>query len=303
MVAAGLIEVPRAGPDSSVAAWTAHLLAVSVAQLAAVDGGVVAGDVDCVHRYRVATRRLRCHLSDFKNLLPEGPNEAMRSKLHELSCVVGVVRDLDVLALRLAERACGLPDVDRPAARDLAAYLAQQRLQAHTQLVEMFRCTAHKRLVDSLVEFAAQPWGCAGPDASGAKQAERMAIRLTKRRWKALAIMVSQAGEAPSDEQLHEIRVAAKRCIYAAQAAVIVVGKPAQRFAQRLEVVKTVLGEHQNGVFAEAWLRASAQQLTECRLVIGEYMAAEKIAMAKARADWPAAWETASRRQARRWLD
>ena len=126
--------------------------------------------------------------------------------------------------------------------------------------------------------------------------------KLTKQRWKKLVATVDRVDANAPDEQLHQVRIAARRCRFAAEAAVEV-GRPAIRFANRLVAVQAVLGDVQDGVFAATWLRPSAEEHMELNLVSGEYLAAEHAAKASARSCWPKVWVKASRPSARRWFD
>ena len=76
--------------------------------------------------------------------------------------------------------------------------------------------------------------------------------------WKKLRAAVNDLGEDPPDEELHAVRIRAKRCRYAAEAVAPAVGKPAKQFAAAVEQVQEVLGEHQDAVVAGQWLRTHA---------------------------------------------
>ncbi len=57
------------------------------------------------------------------------------------------------------------------------------------------------------------------------------------------------------DEDLHNVRIRAKRARYAAEAAAPVWGKPARKLASAVAGVQTVLGDLQDAVVTDAWLR------------------------------------------------
>ena len=97
-----------------------------------------------------------------------------------------------------------------------------------------------------------------------------------------------------ADQQLHDVRILAKRARYAADAVVPVAGKPAKRFAKRMAEVQTVLGDHQDTAVAEDWLRAAAQADPEVRLAAGQLIAAERARRAELRAQWPVVWRKAA---------
>ena len=63
-----------------------------------------------------------------------------------------------------------------------------------------------------------------------------------------------------SDEELHRVRSLAKRCRYAAEAAAPAIGRRGQDFAKAVARLQTVLGDHQDAVVAEGWLRAWLQK-------------------------------------------
>ena len=84
--------------------------------------------------------------------------------------------------------------------------------------------------------------------------------RLVRRPWRHLSQAVEALGDNPEDEALHEVRIRAKRLRYAAEAATPVIGKPAQRFASAVATLQGVLGDMNDAVVAEAWLRQSAEQ-------------------------------------------
>ena len=117
-----------------------------------------------------------------------------------------------------------------------------------------------------------------------------------------LATAVDKATGQPTDVQLHQIRMAAKRCRYAAEAVAPVIGKPAHRFAARVEALQAVLGDYHDTVVAEAWLRNTAADLVNDRVAIGGLIAIERQQRANLRVEWPATWHRTSRRQSRNWL-
>ena len=113
---------------------------------------------------------------------------------------------------------------------------------------------------------------------------------------------VETAGSDPTDPQLHTIRIAAKRCRYAAEAVAPVVGRPARRFADAIEDVQSVLGDYHDTVVAEAWLRDVATELVDCRIAIGGLIARERKEREHLRDAWPAVWKRASKKKLRAWF-
>ncbi|MGH8862570.1 MAG: CHAD domain-containing protein, partial [Jatrophihabitantaceae bacterium] len=58
------------------------------------------------------------------------------------------------------------------------------------------------------------------------------------------------------DAALHRARKAAKRARYVAELSIPALGKPARKAAKRWRRAQNVLGSHQDGVIAAAFLRA-----------------------------------------------
>ena len=281
-----------------------HAIARSVTQLLRHDPGVRLGtDPEDVHQLRVAARRLRSDLRTFAPLLEGEQIDAVRQELGWVGRQVGEVRDADVLGARLAELCATLPEADRAgAARLLQRHQAQSETAREAMLTSL-RDRRYLRLIDALVKLAANPPMRAtavnpNPDSdappSTAAMPEELAARLVRRSWRRLKRGVAQLGPDPADERLHEVRILAKRCRYAAEAVVPVSGRRAERLASRMAKVQTVLGDHQDTAVAEDWLRAAAEADPKARLAAGQLIAAERARRADLRARWPVVWSKAS---------
>src|SRR5215211_7876434 len=126
---------------------------------------------------------------------------------------------------------------------------------------------------------------------------------LVAKPWKRLRKQVRKAGDDPPDDQLHQIRIRAKRARYAAEAVEPVIGQPAEDYADAVADLQSVLGDHQDAVVGEAWLReAAGSARRDVALVAGLLIAAERASAADTRERWRAVWKTASRKKLRAWL-
>jgi len=281
-----------------------HAIARSVTQLLRHDPGVRLGtDPEDVHQLRVAARRLRSDLRTFAPLLEGEQIDAVRQELGWVGRLVGEVRDADVLGARLAELCATLPEADRAGAIRLLRRHQAQGEAAREAMLTSLRDRRYLRLIDALVKLAANPPMRAAatdpaPDADTppptASMPEELAARLVRRPWRRLTRGVAQLGPEPADERLHEVRILAKRCRYAAEAVVPVSGRRAERLASRLAKVQTVLGDHQDTAVAEDWLRAAADADPKARLAAGQLIAAERARRAELRERWPVVWRKAS---------
>ena len=284
-----------------------HALAGSVVQLLRHDPGARLGtDPEDVHQLRVAARRLRSDLRTFAPLLERERVDAVRAELGWLGRQVGEARDADVLGARLTELCRTLPDADQAGAARLLLRHGEQSEAAREVMLSCLRDRRYLRLIDTLVKLAASPPMRASANPSSDAEASRpgmsgdLAARLVRRPWRRLTRAVAELGPDPADQQLHDVRILAKRARYAADAVVPVAGKRAKRFAKRMADVQTVLGDHQDTAVAEDWLRAAAQADPEARLAAGQLIAAERARRAELRAQWPVVWRKASAKKKRK---
>ncbi len=278
-----------------------HALARSVVQLLHHDPGARLGtDPENVHQLRVAARRLRSDLRTFAPLLESERIDAVRRELGWLGRQVGEARDADVLGARLTELCRSLPAADQTGGARLLLRHGEQSEAAREVMLSCLRDRRYLRLIDALVKLAANPpmRVAANPSPDGKAPLPAMpgdvAARLVRRPWRRLKNAVAALGPDPADQQLHDVRILAKRARYAADAVVPVAGKPAKRFAKRMAEVQTVLGDHQDTAVAEDWLRAAAQADPEARLAAGQLIAAERARRAELRAQWPVVWRKAA---------
>jgi CHAD domain-containing protein len=255
------------------------------------------GDPEAVHQARVATRKLRSHLRTFGPLLDPEWTEPLRSELGWLAMGLGAVRDREVLLERLRERARSLPSSDQRSASSLLQILVGEIDGLRKKLLTELDSVRYIDLLERLVSAAHSP--ATLPDAD--LPALQVLPPLAAGPWRRLRSAVRQLPDPPTDPELHRIRILAKRARYAAEAVAPVAGSAASAFARAAAKLQTVLGEHQDSVTAQAWLRAA--RITGRRaFVAGELIAMEHIAAEEARAKWPKVWKALDRKQLRKWM-
>ncbi|WP_049571700.1 CYTH and CHAD domain-containing protein [Streptomyces sp. SBT349] len=249
------------GPADGTAG--AHVLAYAGRQLRAMvelDPAVRRAAPDSVHRMRVATRRLRSCLRSQKDVLDRMLTRPLDEELRWLAAGLGVERDREVMAGRLAARQAELPPELRlgPLGQRLASHFTPSApVSGVASLLDEERYLA---LLDALDLLLAAP----PLRKPAAKPAAKVLARSVRRDRARLAERVEHALAAPEGEErdlaLHGARKAAKRARYAAETAVPALGKEADRQRREFRRVQRVLGEHQDSVLArEALLRIAAE--------------------------------------------
>src|SRR5206468_10859672 len=103
--------------------------------------------------------------------------------------------------------------------------------------------------------------------------------------WRQLRKGVAALPDQPADAELHRIRILAKRVRYAAEAAEPIAGKIAARTADAAAALQDVLGDHQDSVTAQQWLREAGKGARA--FVAGELTALEREGAARDRAGRP----------------
>jgi CHAD domain-containing protein len=294
------IVPPELDDDATVEALLRHDLASGTLRLFRHEAGVRTGeDPEAVHQARVATRRLRSTLRTFSSLLDPDWTDRLRDELKWLADLLGQVRDTDVLLERFNEHLAALPAADAKVGPRLLAALVDQRDSARRRLLRAMATERYAVLLDDLVAAAAAPALLPGAD----RPAAQVMPPLVTKPWKRLRKQVRKAGDDPPDDQLHQIRIRAKRARYAAEAVEPVIGQPAEDYADAVADLQSVLGDHQDAVVGEAWLReAAGSARRDVALVAGQLVAAERASAADTRERWRAVWKTASRKKLRAWL-
>src|SRR5581483_3544595 len=288
------------GDGAEVADVVRAAIANGASRLMRHDPGVRLGDdPEDVHQARVATRRLRSDLRTFGRLLDAEWTGALREELKWLGGAFGGVRDADVLDERLRRHAAQLPSEDAKGVAALLRRLSLGRDEHRAEMLADLVSDRYLQLLDAVVDAAASPRLLPEADAP----AKEAASELVRRPWSHLEKAVDALADDHSDDALHQVRIRAKRCRYAAEAVAPVIGKPATRLAQAVAQVQTVLGDWHDAVVAEEWLRAAAQGGPAAKaLAAGQLIAIERADAASLRGSWRPAWKKASSKKLREWL-
>ena len=274
------------------------VIAQSVAALLHHDPIVrTSGDPEAVHQARVATRKLRSHLRTFGPLLDQEWSDPLRTELGWVALSLGAVRDQEVLLERLRERAKSLPANDLRSALGVLHLLEVDIEGLRTKLLADLDSTRYVDLLERLVAAAHAP--SALPEAD--QPAGSVLPKLATDPWRRLRSAVRHLPDPPEDAELHRIRILAKRARYAAEAVAPVVGTGAVNFAKNAAKLQTILGEHQDSVTAQAWLRGTRIGGRRA-FVAGELIAMEHVAAEDARKRWPKIWKSLDRKSLRDWM-
>lgn len=234
-----------------------------VTALERADAEVRADIPDSIHKMRTIVRRLRSVLASFSGVFDRPAVDDLRQRLRRLGSVLGEARDLEVRAAAAERELESIPPElqdDESTARlvegDRVAFGA-----ARDRVIAYLSNSPYYRLLDSLDDFAAAP---RSQDPAVGKRAgesvERLAQRAlrtaSKRTLKRAAKLPQTEGAGDRLPEFHEVRKAARRLRYTAEAVLDadprLTGSTVRQLARRAERVQDMLGEHRDGIlFAE----------------------------------------------------
>jgi len=214
-------------------------------QLHAHDPGVRLGEhPEDVHRMRVATRRSRALIRATRSTLGDRL-EPLSAELKWLGGALGPVRDLDVLLERLRVEVAAL-DLEREGGESIVAELEAEREVHRADLLAALGSDRYLALFDTFTAaLDSIPQELAGT-------AQTLAAGELRRFEKAAAAVP----EEPTDDELHGLRIHAKRARYTAELGALTGRKRFVRYVDAVVAAQDVIGAHQDAVVAEERLRA-----------------------------------------------
>jgi CHAD domain-containing protein len=259
----------------------------------------------------VASRRVRATLRTFAPLLDQGWSEDLQGELRWLADCLSEARDAEVLLARL------LDDVDR-LPTELVRGPVKARLEEHVggrlatglqHARAALNDHRYLRLVDRLVDAAWSPRCTEAADAPAREALPPLVAsawrRLDRRVGRLEAdLAAARKGRSVPEEDYHRARIAAKQARYAAESVSPVLGKRATKFAELMESVQEMLGEHQDAVVARDTLGqvASGSRASTAAFTLGVLFARQDAAAERARQEFLVHWPTVAQPRHRRWL-
>jgi CHAD domain-containing protein len=285
-----LVPVPWHADDPDVQRFQEQVWEQRRALLRHDPGTRLAVDAENLHQFRVAGRRLRAFLRVGRRLVDEEWSALVRAELSELGRAGGPVRDLDVLLERLEEEVASLDPAQLPAAMSLLGALGFERERLRDILRETLDQPEYTQLLDRL---AAPVPVIPFPDTFSLR-------KLARRELKRLVRDVRRLGDAPSDTDLHALRIRVKRARYAVELAGDST-RDAEPLIASAKAVQDILGEHQDTVVAERVLFEQAAEMRDAAVafVAGRLAERESVRREQLRERLPPAWRQL-RRAARR---
>jgi len=254
--------------DSDICILAARGLRKQVKAIVEHLGGVRLGeDIECVHRARVASRRLRAVLAMYGDCWKRKQVKGWQKQIRKFGRGLSEARDHDVQIEFLAGKLAAVSDAALvPGIARLLSHAEQQRQWLQPRVVQAVDCLEGSGVLKEMQAAARRLFddGDEGPIVPAAAAHPRAAKKLRKR-LKKLLVEASGLKSAEHVQQHHAMRIATKRLRYMLELA-----RPRQspEFDATTTIIKklqTLLGEiHDCDVWAEnlaAFTRTEAAQI------------------------------------------
>ncbi|GJL55294.1 MAG: hypothetical protein NPIRA02_24260 [Nitrospirales bacterium] len=249
---------------------------------------------EALHQMRVATRRSRAILRAIQPLSNATWNTTIRREIGWLATTLGNVRDFDVLLEKLRHETHALAVPEQETFTSLIQQLEAQRAETHTRMVEALRSKRYITLLDHL--------------QSSLQHMDILHLHvplpdLAKKEFDKLEKAVDHLPKAYDDEDLHRLRIRAKRVRYATELATPCSRECTPRLIRQIRKLQDLLGEHQDTVMIEEQLQTFLRSTQHVRSAFTTGLLVERLRQRRshARADFPCRWRKVKKRAKALW--
>ncbi|MGC8510516.1 MAG: CHAD domain-containing protein [Acidimicrobiales bacterium] len=231
-------------PTESVEDVVRGFLARDLANWIKSDPLARAGDDEGIHQIRVSARRLRAEFGVVGPDMRRAPLARLRDDLRWIGSVLGHQRDLDVLRHTLLHAA---PQPERAAS--LVHDVERQRDASRLLVRDSLNSRRYRQLLFGLTSALISP-----PCRRSATRDASALLPGVRRHVAVLESLLEANGDDPTDEQLHHVRIAVKRCRYGVEVTTMILGPDADQLATSFTTAQSVLGDLHDTVVALAYL-------------------------------------------------
>ncbi len=238
-------------PDEPLREAVTRAIGFGLQALRREQGGATAGEVEPVHQYRVALRRLRAAVELFASLLYANQVRMLRRDLSWATQQGGALRECDVIGELMKDRARKIEPGLAKSVSSICNALAERRKAEHARFVETLRSQRCAALVTRLGSPALRKLP---PDMTlGAN-----AARLLRPMLRAVTRAGANLDEDATVALFHRLRVRVKRLRYALEMLSVGDSKQRKKMLARLENLQELLGDYNDTAVAIANLHTYA---------------------------------------------
>lgn len=256
--------VPPANPappvlvEDTVESAARKIVAKHLGRLRAHDPGTRLGeDAEALHNLRVAVRRLRAVIRALAPGFPAPARQHLIGELQWLGQISTGVRDLDVQLARLEQYRITLPVGHRAGLASLQTYMESERARLRAVLLAGLDSRRYFQLLARLEAFAFTRSRARRQlrDAAAQEPIAQAGARGLKRAWQRLLKRGEKITGPPAPEDLHALRIRAKRLRYLLEFLQELTGKRGRRLVKRLVELQDLLGAYHDAVVTAEFVR------------------------------------------------
>jgi CHAD domain-containing protein len=192
-------------------------------------------DVDGIHDFRVASRRLRAALREVRPGFSKGPLGGVEDRAEQVTDLLGQARELDVSIQLLDELAEEIGSEAESAAARSREYMRELRTYAAPDVEKAAGLVNHP-------EFELVVADAYAGRKTPTKCMLNRAVDAIGSRYKKLLRVHEQWLESRDNEHLHKVRIALKKLRYVCESYAGVYGQPMETFIGELKDAQTILG-------------------------------------------------------------
>ncbi len=257
-----------------------------------------------IHQMRIGTRRLRAIVNIFADIMDVQWASELELELRWLAQLLGGIRDLDVLRVRLQESSRGKKNISkmRNGLRSIDDALAARHRDAKAAMLEGLQSERYHALMERL------HFGQLAPqvtlEASG-PVLDVVRPRLN-RAWKKLSRAAEKLKQDDAAAEYHRVRKMGKRIRYATELMSADFPPKEQervlRFTNRMKKLQDTLGELQDAEVARKTVELLLESQPEFRDELHILIQTQEQIEAKARRKFPKAWRAARELGNKKWM-
>jgi CHAD domain-containing protein len=229
-------------------------------------------DPDGLHDARVAIRRMRSYLRTFRNMFEPSWASGIRADLSWYGTLLGAVRNVDVIAIRLGLRDEETLHLEESAIlRDVISARWTACFDELVEAGESRRYAALRKYLDMLGHYP--------PLRPTSHVSARSALPvLLERPWRDVREAARSARMARTEANLHALRIRAKELRYASELASKTFGKRAMRLASSAAAIQDRLGSHRDALACVALLDEVGYDYASIYAAMSQLAAREQLA-------------------------
>lgn len=265
-----------------------------------------AQDIEYLHDFRVAIRRMRTLVAQFREIMPDETADYLTGELRWLGQLTGPLRDADGFLAAFDDYCAWLPEPLRFSLQPVQEYLQHTKKQEQEKFIRALMDSRYAAFIASAQAFVA------GGHADWNNRAWSLYVDLAGGKiWRLYRKMLRQGNKIDSDSPasaLHELRKDGKKLRYLTGFfEKISPAHTSPELSKQLRRLQNVLGDHQDfEVQAEALMQASKQlmqgetALPHTYLATGILIGRLNALQAGARAKFDAGFNEFSRKRTQR---